>query len=392
MKIFLLSGEFPPLQGGVGDYSRELGHALATLGAEVHIVTSVQGNSPQEDLVVHPLIRRWNWGSWGTLLRLLARERPHVFHIQYQTAAYGMHPAINLLPWRLRMLSHCPPIVTTFHDLRVPYLFPKAGQLRQWMTVALARGCDALIATNQDDETTLHQWGFSAKSTRIPIGSNIAPRLPTDYDRDKWRLRLGVGPSTTLLGHFGFLNASKGVDTLLRCLKLLVDNGHDIRLLMVGGRVGSSDPTNIAYAQRMEALISELGLNESIHWTDFVPQSEVSANLMASDLCVLPYRDGISFRRGSLLACLAHACPIVSTRPMRRIPELRERQNVLLAPPNDPATLARRVEDVVGDVHLRRRLGEGARDLAERFTWPAIARQTAALYEELLPGADAVGE
>jgi glycosyltransferase involved in cell wall biosynthesis len=156
-----------------------------------------------------------------------------------------------------------------------------------------------------------------------------------------------------------------------------------MHLLMVGGRLGDSDPTNIVYAQRMEALIDELGLSERIHWTDFVPRFEVSANLMASDLCVLPYRDGISFRRGSLLACLAHACPIVSTRSTERLPELREGQNVLLAPPGDPATLARRVEDVVGDADLRQRLSEGAGELAQHFTWPAIARQTVALYEGL---------
>ena len=64
------------------------------------------------------------------------------------------------------------------------------------------------------------------------------------------------------------------------------------------------------YARRTEALVDELDLSERVHWTDFVPQSEVSANLMAADLCVLPYRDGISFRRGSLLACLAgHIVP-----------------------------------------------------------------------------------
>lgn len=384
MKVLLVTGEFPPMQGGVGDYTKELGQAMAGLGVEVHVVTSVQGNSAPKGLKVHPLIRNWGWRCWETIIHLVRQEQPQVLHIQYQTAAYGMHPAINFLPWRLRLLSLRPRLVVTFHDLRVPYLFPKAGQARRWVTRAIARGCDAIVATNQEDELTLRGWGFGAKVTRIPIGSNITPQLPPKYDREGWRRRWGAAPGTALIGHFGFLNASKGVETLLRALKLLVEDGHDMHLLMIGGKVGSSDPTNIAYAQRVEALIEELGLRERVHWTGFTLQSEVSANLMAADLCVLPYRDGISFRRGSLMACLAHGCPIVSTRPSRRIPELREGESVLLAPPDDPATLARRIGDVIWDADLRKRLREGALRLAQHFTWSAIAQETVALYEGLL--------
>ena len=39
MKLCLVTGEFPPMQGGVGDFTNELGKALAELGVEVSIVT-----------------------------------------------------------------------------------------------------------------------------------------------------------------------------------------------------------------------------------------------------------------------------------------------------------------------------------------------------------------
>ena len=58
-------------------------------------------------------------------------------HIQYQSAAYGLHPAVNYLPWRLRALQHRPAIGATFHDLRFPYIFPKAGPLRWQAVLAL---------------------------------------------------------------------------------------------------------------------------------------------------------------------------------------------------------------------------------------------------------------
>ena len=61
MKICLVTGEFPPMQGGVGDYTRELGIALRDLGCQVHVVSSTDAG-PVEDLTVHPIVERWNWG------------------------------------------------------------------------------------------------------------------------------------------------------------------------------------------------------------------------------------------------------------------------------------------------------------------------------------------
>ncbi|MBM4430229.1 MAG: glycosyltransferase family 4 protein [Chloroflexi bacterium] len=42
MKVCLISGEFPPMQGKVGDFTNELGKALAELGVEVSVITSTK--------------------------------------------------------------------------------------------------------------------------------------------------------------------------------------------------------------------------------------------------------------------------------------------------------------------------------------------------------------
>ena len=157
----------------------------------------------------------------------------------------------------------------------------------------------------------------------------------------------------------------------------------NLQLMMVGGKVGSSDPTNLAYLKKIEGLIEELGLTDRVLWTGYTTQPEVSANLMASDICVLPYRDGASFRRGSFMAALSHGLPIVSTRPRVDVPELRHGENILLVPPDAPVALAEAIARLAGDARLRRRLGEGAARLAQGFTWDNIAEKTGALYEEI---------
>jgi glycosyltransferase involved in cell wall biosynthesis len=395
MRIGLVTGEFPPMQGGVGDFTHELGKALAELGVEVSVITSVKGLGTRDKglglplvtghLSLFPTIERWDWSCWRRIIGLLSETRPDIVNIQYQTAAYEMHPAINLLPLRLRVRrGACPRTVVTFHDLKVPYLFPKAGPLRRWVNLVLAHWSDAIIVTNAEDFARLSADSFIRSPSLIPIGSNISPEPAADYDRESWRARWGVRPNDLLLSYFGFLNESKGAETLIRALDKLVQRGYDVRLMMVGGKVGSSDPTNLAYSQRVEGLIEELDLTDKVLWTGYTPQPEVSANLLASDICVLPYRDGASFRRGSFMAALAHGLPIVSTRPRVDVPELRQGEKILLVPPDAPVALAEAIARLAADTGLRRRLSEGAARLAQDFTWERIAEKTEALCEEIL--------
>ena len=416
MKVCLISGEYPPMQGGVGDYTRELACALLALGVEVHVITSMRAAVggqrsavSRQQPVVHPHIPRWNWRALLAIQRLLDRLTPDIVHVQYQTAAYGMHPAINFLPLWLRQRRPHLRTVITYHDLRVPYLFPKAGRLRWWVTLAPARWAHGVIVTNVEDRSKLEVggWrlgtgnrGFDLQSpisnlqspVLIPIGSNIHPNPPPGFDRTAWRERWGVRTDEILLVYFGFLNASKGGETLVEALAELVRRGTPVRLMMLGGQVGDSDPTNRAYLERVERLIGELGVNDRVFWTGFLPPGEVSAALLSADLAVLPYRDGASFRRGSLMAVLAHGVPIVTTRPrpvpetgsLADVPRLVDGVNARLVPPDDPSALAGAIAELSADLGLRRRLGEGARELARAFTWDKIAAQTRAVYERLL--------
>ncbi len=393
MKVCLITGEFPPMQGGMGDFSNEVGKALIELGVETSVITSTQAQGPRDNrydpaLTVHPVVSRWGWTSWRPILDLARRERFDVLNVQYQAAAYGMHPAINFLPLRLRLWKERPKIVVTFHDLKVPYLFPKAGPLRWWAVMALVRWSEAAIVTNRQDLLTLQATCSNDLSRYylIPIGSNIEPTPPPDYDRDQQRARWGVGPHGILLSYFGFLNESKGGEALIRALERLARDGHDVRLLMVGGQSGSSDPTNVAYAHYIKTLIEELGLAERVLWTGFTTPEQVSANLLASDICVLPYRDGASFRRGSFMAALVHGLPIVSTRPQVPLPELADGQNIALAPPDDVEALAAKIAALAASPERRARLGAGAAELSKLFRWDSIARKTLEVYRELVAG------
>ncbi len=387
------------MQGGVGDFTREMGLALNSLGVTVSVVSSIRASQSSVAprtfdsgvviernglrLTLYPVVERWAFSSWSKVTDILRLTKSEILNIQYQTAAYQMHPAVNFLPWRLRLLRDRPGVVTTFHDLKLPYLFPKAGPLRRWVTSALIRGSDATIATNVED--LLGAKAYAPRSLHLfPIGSNITPQAPPGYDREEWRQRRGVRPDETVLCYFGFLNESKGGEMLFRALARLVAASERVKLLMIGGRVGSSDPTNVAYLQKMEALIEQLGVADHVSWTDYVDAPEVSASFWASDICVLPYRDGVSFRRGTLMAALAHGVPIVSTFPRVEVAQIIENVNMALVPPDDEEALADKISEVAASPQLRKQLASGAAGLSKLFSWEGIAKGTMTVYEEVL--------
>lgn len=405
MRIALLSAEYPPTPGGVGDYTHQLGVALAAHDFDVWVVTiasaqlqifDLRGSHELARTVVQPVPLDWGWKSWPAVVAALDMLRPDLLHIQYQTGAYGMHPAINLLPWRLRGLPQRPRIAVTAHDLLEPYLFPKAGRLRRYLTQRLLCDADAAVVTNADDaaELAARRW-FDAESRMIPIGSNIPVRLPDGYDRAAWRAMLGVTAHETLVAYFGLISRSKGLNTLLAALAQLPAT---CKLIVIGG--AATLPQDQAYAAAMQAQIDELGLRARVAITGQVASEVVAAHMHAADLAALPFADGASFRRGSLLAALAHGLPVVTTDAERtrnskfkiKNSKLRsaadgmlvDGEHVLLVSPGDANALAAAVARLAGDAELRTQLSAVGRALAAEFSWGRIAQQHAALYRTLV--------
>ncbi len=390
MRIGIITGEYPPLEGGVGDFTRELGAALTTAGHEVHVLTTQMNDrepSPvhEEGLTIYRDILDWDRSVYPRITGWINTLALDVVNIQYQAAAYQMRGWINLYP-RLQRRHLTAPIVVTYHDLLPPYLFPKAGPLRQWTVWQLAQYVNGVIITNGNDYTaiTADQERVLPPIRLIPIGSNIAPHPPTGYNREAWRHEHGFVPEDMLIGFFGFMNRSKGIDTLIEALKQLVDQGLPAHLLFIGGRTGSSDSTNTAYADEIDALIEQNGLGKHVHRTGFTTPEEVSAALLAVDLCALPYRGGVSMRHGTLHAALAHGKVVITTTPQVKTPQLQNGVNILLVPPENPGFLASVTQALWENPQARAEIEQQAARLAQEFSWERIAVHTTEFFRMLV--------
>ena len=355
--IHFISGEYPPDIGGLGDYTARLRAALSASGYDSSVISRRQ-------------IRRWDARALVYLLRTAPRSG--VLHIQFQAAAYQLLGDVCLVPALLRRIRPRLHSITTFHDVHVPYLFPRAGRLRAAAVRLLARTSDAVIAADSRDLEFL--GGPSPRHFNVPIGSNVDCSPPPGFARSAFRQRLDLQPNQLALVYFGLLNASKGLDLLLDTFDRIGSERPGTRLLLLGGPVGASDATDRETARQLESRLGKLG--DRLIRPGWLAPHELSAHLLAGDIALLPYADGASARRGSLLACAEHGLPIVSTRPAA--PEVSP---YIQATEADAASLATAVLNLHAEPEQPRK---ASRALADRVRWPGIADQHAQIYKSLL--------
>jgi glycosyltransferase involved in cell wall biosynthesis len=358
-QILFVSGEYPPDVGGVGDYTDRLRHALAWQGWQSSVLSRRQ-------------VRHWDARALVWLLR--AAPRDGLVHIQFQAAAYDLLGDVCMMPTLLRRMRPGVCVVTTFHDVHVPYLFPRAAGLRRGAVNLLARTSHAVIAADERDIQSL--GGPSCRHHQVPIGPNIACEPGAAYDRTTFRTSYGLKADTLAIVYFGLLNHSKGLELLIDAFELILTKMPAARLLLLGGEAGASDPTDRHTAAGVRCRLNRLG--ERVVRTGWLRPQALSEYLLAADVALLPYADGASPRRGSLLACAEHGLPIVSTQPAS--PAVAD---AVHAVPPDAAILAAAVLEVAQDAALSARLRESTATLAARTNWSRIAAAHVQIYQQI---------
>lgn len=377
----MLSPEYPPMHGGIGDYTARLVQALSDDNWNCHVLTSTHVNA--EDPRVLPRIRRWNWSLSRWTLQALAEVHADVLHIQYQTGAYRMHPSINVLPRTIKRRLPSVPVVTTFHDLLPPYLFPRAGPLRDWVTRLLANNSDAVVVTNKGDFDSLSvEQRLGGKVTTIPIGSNLPDVAHVDVDDTRRRIGLD-NPDTLAIGFFGFLSQDKGVDVLLNALTRRPWS-QSTTLVIIGGGLATTDVTNRPYLEWVERQLKEAPV--PVVETGYLDPCEAAAALRSMDVVVLPFRNGASLRRGTLIAAVRAGATVLTTDPEsdESLAPMVGGETMWLAAPDDPVALREGLATLIGDRSLREQLALRARLTGVALDWNSIGKHHVDLYVNLI--------
>src|SRR5689334_22358634 len=99
MRIGLVTGEYPPMQGGVGAFTREIGREMVRQGHNVELLTRQTVSSTGDGITVAGVVgEKWGWNTLRVADDWAQHAKLDIVNIQFQTAAYDMNPAIHWLP------------------------------------------------------------------------------------------------------------------------------------------------------------------------------------------------------------------------------------------------------------------------------------------------------
>lgn len=400
----LITGEYPPQTGGVSDHTRVIAEGLAAAGERVQVwcppaspssssggeaewpaVDGGGGGAGAGRVVVRREMGRFAPADLRRVGRLLDSCRgPRRLLVQYVPHAYGWRSMnVALCLWLWRRAAKGDSVEVLVHE---PFLEFRAGAWRRCAAAAVHRLMAwVLLRAARRVWVTIPAWGALwrplALGRRVPFEWLPVPSTVGVVD-DPARvasLRARYAPpGGVLLGHLGTYPAHVE-DSLKRLLPPLL-SAHPAATALLLGR--GSERVREALARAHPALAGR------VHASGVVSAAELSCHLAACDLLAQPFPDGVSSRRTSVMAGLAHGRPVVTTRGRLTESLWAESGAVALAPAQDPRALSESVGRLLEDAEERDRLGAAGLALyEERFK---AERAVAALRrEECDPAPDA---
>jgi len=381
----MLTGEYPPVPGGVADYTRLVAADLAASGGEVHVwTTPADGDTPQDAGVTVHRAAGWSPGGLAALDAALGPfPSPARLLVQYTPGSWGYRGAnLGFCRWLRRRARKGDDVRTMIHEGYYHFRFP--DRPRRWaLSVAHRLMMRDLLAASSHVYCSMPYWQgrlrpYDPRPGRpirwLPVPSTI-PVVDDPPAAAETRRRLARG-GAAVIGNFGTFGDDMR-RLLRRILPPLLDGREDRVGLLIGRNSGD-------FAD--ELRVSHPGIGGRLIATGGLDAGAASLHLQACDVLVQPYEFGVSTRRTTTMAGLAHGLPVVTTFGNVTEPLWAESGGVAGLDVADLASLPAVVDGLLADGEARAALGRRARALYEgRFT----VRRT---VETLLGDEDPVAE
>src|ERR687891_250515 len=345
MKILVVSGEYPPMKGGVGRYTKNLVHALAkkpdievsvATGADAAVLTSDRSQGINNVTTIYSgIIRKGDKRNSDRILQIVSETRPDVVNIQYERGLYEVDTTIRHTFWRLvygstmdRFYKMCPvPTVSTLHTvfpqeeysayiedraLRKEGRFgflpqPLRAAIRRWvlkqrydLLLQVVNQSDGVISPARTLQEVVKRGTVIYHGAEPAIEFSSGSSLMNDKKKE-FRKTFGLPVDKMLLLAFGFAGSYKGFDVLGG---LSLPNGWSLVIKQTKHERGFERPIEIGKNNGDNNGIISLNLG-------YLDDTTMSKLFFACDAIIFPYK--IVSISGVMFDALAHGLPFVAS-------------------------------------------------------------------------------
>lgn len=245
---------------------------------------------------------------------------------------------LALLPKKTRVVLQC-------HNIgdKEP-----AAWKRGLTNLVLRRGDVLVVHAKTEAEDASRRTKREIVTTFLPV-HELGGAIPSRVDARK---QLGLKGNVALF--FGHVRPFKGLDIALRAWRELQ---AEVTLMVAGEAWWKSEEEYRQLATDLKTVRFDFR---------FIPDAEIATYFAAADVVLAPYR--IEAQSGVALTAFHFARPVIATN-VGGLPEIiEEGKNGMLVPPEDPAALARAIDEFFARTD-REAMDRHAADSARKYSW-----------------------
>jgi len=340
----------------------------------------------QIDLQRVPLPQRAGWPRSIVFSRAILRaceseeKRPQLVQV-----VSSLQPRSMIWLKRLRRLGI--PLVYAYTLSAKAPSNPLKRIARRYTLAYLYNRLDCIIVNSRAMLQELHPIGGNTRIEFIPNGIDLQRfRPPSGEDeRISTRARLGINDRRTVLLSVGAVHPRKGTDLILEAWSGMAKRFPDVHLYLLGLRKDISYPALAGFRDKLQALISQSGAPERVHFEGIV--RNVDEYLRAADIFIFPSeREGMP---NGVLEAMASGLPVVLTPFAGFSDDLGSDGREFMLVERSAAALTQALVTLLKDKSLRGNLGRSARLWVEnRFDLEKSIDRYSTLYHELVGSID----
>jgi glycosyltransferase involved in cell wall biosynthesis len=395
--VLVIASDYKPRPGGRADYIDNLARGLLGLGTRVKVLAVVQAHERERLAfleayeewvipfrVVHDVRpRNWLGSKMVSMLEVVRCLCPRARRVLEETSFFRAsaesvsrlegilasenptmvvfgHLDIRLYPFALCFLERKMPYGLIAHESEI-YRFRnrKSDLIRRGV---MLRGAEWIAANSHHTKALVERWNIPEGRIRI-VHPPISEEAISASAEVEQRCRMGGDLNVVTICR---LVKPKGVDTMIRALKLLDARGIPCRYVIGGDGVER---------RSLEALVDELGLRSRVQFMGYISEAEKWRLLRSGDVFVMPSRVeperqhegfGIAFVEAS-----AFGLPAVGSKAGGIPDAVVDGQTGILVPQDSPGDLAEALTFLYRNPEKRVEMGRAGMERARRQFSPA---------------------
>lgn len=365
-KIFIAGNSFPPKVGGLENFSFELAKHLSLLGKEVTVLTSSSPQAEEFDKKQNFEIIRASskislFWKFIFLPKILRPDKILLTHrADFATWSWW---ASGVLGTSWDVIVHGAELFYPGKERKIKRNFQKAKNIFSVSSFTKNR----LLALEIPEE----------KIKVIPPGVDLE-KFKSGLDTSEIKKKYNLSGQKIILS-IGRLVERKGISTLMKALKILEKSFPDFVCFIIGE--GKE-------RKKLQDFTKNEGLQNKVIFTGWVPEKQLPLYYNLSEVFVFPSYSSleeVKIEGFGIVTLEAASCgkPIVAARTGGITDAVIDGKTGLFFEPLNEVELAEKIEKLLKNPELARKLGEQGRKRVEReFSWLEIARKYLTIWEK----------